>query len=93
MTAAVAAFQTGLADNLTTDQVLDRIFQDPSVKHGLSEFVDLGKKSAEILGIYPKIISRGKSEVRYYLKCLKRGKDIQVLSDKKSNPEEIVRQL
>src|SRR5713226_4663969 len=91
--AAVAAFQTGLADNLTTDQVLDRIFRDPSVKHGLSEFADLGKKPPEILNIYPRVVSREKGEVCYYLKCLKRGEDIQVLSDKKSNPEEIVRQL
>jgi len=91
--AALAAFQSGLADNLTTEQVLDLIFRDPSVKHGLLEFADLGKKPHEILRIFPKIVNRGKNEVRYYLKCLKRNEDIQVFSEKKANPEEVVRQL
>jgi hypothetical protein len=93
MAAVVAAFQTGLADSLTTDQVLDLIFRDPLVKHGLSEFADLSKKPPELLSIYPKVVNRGKGEIRYYLKCLKRSEDVQVLSDKKANPEEIVRQL
>jgi len=84
-----------LGSNLTTEQVLDLIFRDPAVRHGLSEFVDLGKKPHSILSIFPKIIESGrnKGEVRYYLKCLRRNEDIQVLSGKKSNPEEIVRQL
>lgn len=83
------------SDNLTTEQVLDRIFKDPAVKHGLSEFDDLGKNPHQILKTFPKTLQSGraKGEVRYYLKCLKRGEDIQVLSEKKSNPEEIVRQL
>lgn len=82
-------------DNLTTEQVLDRIFRDPAVKHGLSEFDDLGKSPQQILKIFPKALESGraKGEVRYYLKCLKRGEDIQVFSEKKSNPEEVVRQL
>ncbi|MGB4781625.1 N-6 DNA methylase [Candidatus Methylomirabilis sp.] len=82
-------------DNLTTEQVLDCIFKDPAVKHGLSEFDDLGKHPHQILKTFPKTLESGraKGEVRYYLKCLKRGEDIQVFSEKKSNPEEIVRQL
>jgi len=85
----------GLADNLTTAEVIDLIFRDPVVKYGLAEFNDLGKAPHEILEIFPKIVESGraKGEVRYYLKCLKRGIDIQVYSEKKSNPEEIVRQL
>jgi len=86
---------TGLADNLTTEQVIDLIFKDPAVKHGLAEFDDLGKPPHEILNIYAKAVESGraKGEVRYYLKCFKRETDIQVYSAKKSNPEEIVRQL
>jgi type I restriction enzyme M protein len=59
------------------------------------DFDDLGKRPHEILKIVPKSVGSGrkKGEVRYYLKCLKRGEDIQVLSEKKANPEEIVRQL
>ena len=84
-----------LLDNLTTEQVIDLVFKDPSVKHGLTEFGDLGKKLHEILSIYPLEVASGKAkgEIRYYLKCFKRQQDIQVYSEKKSNPEEIVRQL
>lgn len=93
--ATSATHQAKLSGDLKTEQVLDLIFRDPQVKHGLSEFDDLGKKPHEILKIYPKTIGSGraKGEVRYYLKCLKRGEDIQVLAEKKSNPEEVVRQL
>ncbi len=85
----------GFPDNLTTEQVLDLIFKDPAVKHGLSEFDDLGKSPHQILKIFPKTLQSGraKGEVRYFLKCLKRAEDIQVFSKKKSSPEEIVRQL
>lgn len=85
----------GLADNLSTAEVIDIIFRDPAVKYGLAEFSDSGKAPQEVLEIFPKVVESGraKGEVRYYLKCLKRGIDIQVYSEKKSNPEEIVRQL
>ncbi len=84
-----------LPPNLTTEQVLDRIFRDPSVKHGLSDFADLGKKPHEILEIFPRTLNQGRArgETRYYLNCFKRNEDIQVYSAKKSSPEEIVRQL
>jgi len=84
-----------LDSNLSTEQVLDLIFRDPAVKHGLAEFDDLGKKPHQILNIFPTTIESGraKGEVRYYLKCLKRCIDIQVAADKKLCPEEIVRQL
>lgn len=82
-------------DNLTTEQVIDLIFKDPAVKHGLTEFDDLGKKPHDVLTIYPVVATGGKSkgETRYYLKCFKRQVDIQVYSERKSCPEEIVRQL
>ena len=84
-----------LSDNLTTEQVIDLIFRDPAVRHGLSEFADLGKKPHEVLKIFSKTIvgPRDKGEVRYYLKCLKREEDIQILAERRCNPEEIVRQL
>jgi type I restriction enzyme M protein len=84
-----------LRGDLTTEQVIDLIFRDPAVKHGLEEFRDLDKKPEAILNIYAKTVESGraKGEVRYYLKCLKRGEDIQVLSERKASPEEIVRQL
>ncbi len=84
-----------LPDNLTTEQVIDLVFKDPTVKHRLTEFNDLGKEPHEILNIYLAEVSSGKAkgELRYYLKCFKRKQDIQVYSEKKSNPEEIVRQL
>lgn len=78
---------------LTSSEILDKIFKDPNAKYGLNEFegIDLEK----IIKIYPKEVESGiaKGEIRYYLKCLKRNKDIQVHSQKKSNPEEIIRQL
>ena len=84
-----------LPPGLTTSQVIDLIFRDQSVKHGLGEFKDLDKKPEEILNIYAKAVESGRArgEIRYYLKCFKRGIDIQVYSEKKANPEEIVRQL
>src|SRR5205823_14098957 len=81
-----------LPDNLSTKEVIERIFRDPTVEHGLAEFEDLGKKPHEVLSIFPKAIG-ARGEVRYYLRCFKRNIDLQVLSDRRSSPEEIVRQL
>jgi hypothetical protein len=80
-----------LSDNLTTEQVIDLIFRDPAVRHGLSKFADLGKKPHEILQIFSKTVAgpRGKGEVRYYLKFLKRSEDIQILAEGRCKPEEI----
>ena len=81
--------------DLTTEEVLTRIFGSTSTLYGMSEFKDLNKLPQEILNIFPKVSQKlnGKSEKKYYLKCFKREKDIQVYSEGKSNPEEIVRQL
>ncbi len=81
--------------DLTTEEVLTRIFGSTSTLYGMSEFKDLNKLPQEILNIFPKVSQKlnGKSEKKYYLKCFKREKDIQVYSEGKSNPEEIIRQL
>jgi type I restriction enzyme M protein len=87
--------ETTLSDELSTEEVINRIFGDQSVQYGLTEFQDLGRKPHEILDIFPKKVTskHGTTEVRYFLKCLKRQEDIQVCSISKSSPEEIIRQL
>jgi type I restriction enzyme M protein len=84
-----------LSHTLTPAEVLERIFRDPSVAHGLAEFQDLPQRPEKILTVFPKTATNGKTkgQTRYYVKCLKRGIDIQVLAATKANPEEIVRQL
>ena len=51
-----------LPDNLTTAEVLERIFRDPGVAHGLSEFQDLPKKPDEILSTFSKTATTGKAK-------------------------------
>lgn len=84
-----------LTNDLTTDEVLNLVFRGPTVKYALTEFDDLDRPPHEILNIFPKHVEKGKSkgQIRYFLKCFKRDIDIQVYSEDKSNPEEIVRQL
>jgi hypothetical protein len=84
-----------LPNNLTSEEVLDLIFGDPSVKHGLTEFDDLGKAPHLLIKTFPVTISSGvtKGETRYFLSCLKRGENIQVLSQRRAHPEEVVQQL
>jgi type I restriction enzyme M protein len=70
-----------------TSKVLHKIFKDSDVEYGLKEFEDY--KPEAVLNIYEG--EKGK----FYLKCLKREKDILVLNEEKnlSKPEEIIRQL
>lgn len=70
-----------------TREIIDKIFRDPNVKYGLKEFADI--KFGDILDIFEK--EKGK----FYLRCLKRDKDIFVYDKNtgKSKPEEIIRQL
>ena len=81
-----------MASDFSTGKVLDLVFRDPVVKHGLEEFRDLDKTPEQILSIYAKPVASGpaKGEIRYYLTCFKRAQPIQVYSEQKSNPEEIV---
>lgn len=83
--------RVGIPGASATAEILDAIFKDPAVRHGLSEFDDLGKPIAEVLQILP--VPTVKGETRYYVKCLKRGTNVLVKSDRKSAAEEIVRQL
>jgi type I restriction enzyme M protein len=70
---------------VSTGTILDRIFKDPLVKHGLKEFQ--GTNIAKEIRILEK------EKDKFYIHCLKRDKDIMVYSPKKNAPEEIIRQL
>jgi len=84
---------------MTTQQVIDKIFKDPSVVYDLSEFEGLGKPIHEMINIYSKK-GTGKQTGKelYYIKPIaplySDKEEIQVyVEDGKSCPEEIVRQL
>jgi len=70
-----------------TQEILTKIFKDPSIQYGLVEFEGINPKKT--LKIFEK--EKGK----FYLRCLKRNKDILVFNEEKnlSKPEEIIRQL
>lgn len=84
---------------MTTHQVIDKIFKDPTVKFDLSEFEGLGKPIHEMINIYSKNGTGSQTGKKiYFLKPLapmySNKEEIQVYTeDGKSNPEEIVRQL
>jgi type I restriction enzyme M protein len=73
-------------EKIGTEEVLDSVFKDPSVKYGLKEF------PKEILKL---IKAFQKEDGRYYVRCLKRNKDIFIYDKKKNRgkPEEVIRQL
>ncbi|MGA2467775.1 MAG: N-6 DNA methylase [Thermodesulfobacteriota bacterium] len=75
-----------LKEKVETDEILDMVFKDSSVKHGLQEF------SKEIL---KRINAFEKEDGKFYVRCLKRGKDIFIYDKNKKTgkPEEIIRQL
>lgn len=71
---------------LVTEEIFDLVFKDTSVKYGLQEF--------------PKDVFKGinafrKEDGRFYVRCLKRKRDIFVYDENKKTgkPEEIIRQL
>ena len=68
-----------------TEEVLDLIFRDASVKHGLKEF--------QGINVVKEIRIFEKERDRFYIRCLKRDKDILVYSPNKNAPEEIIRQF
>jgi len=74
-------------EKIGTEEVLDWIFRDTSIKHGLNEFQEI-EISKEI-----KIFEKEKD--KFYVHCLKRDKDILVYNKNKDTgaPEEIIRQL
>lgn len=73
-------------EKIGTEEVLDLIFKDASVKHGLKEFPKVA-----VADIAKKIFEKEKD--KFYIRCIKRDKDILVYSPTKSAPEEIIRQL
>ena len=84
---------------MNSQQVIDKIFKDPSAKYDLTEFEGLGKPIHEMLNIHSKN-GTGKLTGKkiYFIKPIapfySAKEEIQVYSeDGKSNPEEIVRQL
>jgi len=54
-----------LKEKVETDEILDLVFKDSSVKHGLQEF------SKEIL---KGVNAFGKEDGKFYVRCLKKGK-------------------
>lgn len=81
---------------MTTKELIDRIFKEPGVKFELTEFENLGKPIHDIITIYPKAATAGKT--KYYLKSFipfsTGNEEVQVYAESgKSAPEEIVRQL
>jgi len=73
-------------EKVDTDEILDMVFKDSSVKHGLQEF------SKEIL---KGINGFEKEDGKFYVRCLKRDKDIFIYDKNKKTgkPEEVIRQL
>jgi len=73
-------------ERIGTDEIFDMVFKDSSVKYGLQEF------SKDIL---KKVSAFEKEDGRFYIRCLKRDKDIFVYDRKKKagKPEEVIRQL
>ncbi len=74
-------------DQKTNSAVLNKIFRDSSAQYGLKEFENI--KPVEVLDIFEK--EKGK----FYIKCLKRDKDILLFNLEKNlaKPEEVIRQL
>ncbi|MBA2124607.1 hypothetical protein B9J78_06735 [bacterium Unc6] len=75
-----------LKEKIGTEEIFGLVFKDTSTKHGLQEF------SQEILS---KIKAFEKEPGRYYIRCLKRDRDIFIYDRNKKigKPEEIIRQL
>lgn len=72
---------------MSTREILDKIFKKPDQSYGLDEFSAIHPE--DVLEVFEK--EKGK----FYLKCLKRNKDLLVWNEERQagEPEEIVRQL
>jgi len=68
-------------------EIINKIFRNPDIQFGLTEFEKIN--TSDVLKISEE--EKGK----YYLKCLKRNKDLLIWDEEKQTgkPEEIVRQL
>jgi len=71
---------------LSTIDIINKIFRDSETLYGLTEFSDIDVKTA--INIFEK-------DGKFFLKCFVREKDIQVFNPQNNsgNPEEIVRQF
>ncbi len=71
---------------LSTTEIINKIFRDSETLYGLKKFSDININ--ESINIFAK-------DGKYFLKCFVRDKDIQVYNPENNigNPEEIVRQL
>ena len=84
---------------MTTQEIIDKIFKDQSVKYDLTEFEGLGKPIHDMLNVFSREgTGRLTGKKLYFIKPLvafhSAKEEIQIYSeDGKSNPEEIVRQL
>lgn len=84
---------------MTTQEIIDVIFNDPSVKYELTEFLGLGKPISEMLNIYSrkgtgKYTGKEVFYIRPLCKFHSEKEEFQIyVENGKSNPEEIVRQL
>ncbi|MFH0772024.1 MAG: N-6 DNA methylase [Candidatus Omnitrophota bacterium] len=80
------AAYTPQKEKIGAEEIFDLVFKDSSVKFGLQEF------SPEML---KKINAFEKEPGRFYVRCLKRQKDIFIYDKNKKSgkPEEIIRQL
>jgi len=67
-----------MSDQKKTSEILGKIFRNPDMQYGLSVFEGIN---------FDEALNFSEKEGKYFLKCLKRGKDIL------AKPEEIVRQL
>ncbi|PJA87491.1 MAG: SAM-dependent methyltransferase [Candidatus Moranbacteria bacterium CG_4_9_14_3_um_filter_40_7] len=69
------------------NEIINKIFRDPEAQYGLKEFDVI--RPDQVLEIFEK--EKGK----FYIKCLKRDKDILLFNEEKNlaKPEEIIRQL
>src|SRR3989338_9409271 len=76
-----------MANPKLTSSIINKIFRDPEIQYGLKEFDEI--KPEQALEIFEK--EKGK----FYIKCLRRDKDILLLNEEKNlfKPEEIIRQL
>lgn len=72
---------------MKTREILDKIFKKPGQPYGLDEFSGLHPE--DVLDVFEK--ENGK----FYIKCLKRNKDLLIWNEERQvgEPEEIVRQL
>ncbi len=73
-------------ERIDTGEILDLVFKDSSVKHGLQEF---SKEALKRINAFEKEGSK------FYVRCLKRWKDIFIYDKNKKTgkPEEVIRQL